>query len=459
MIQCANFSYISLFITRMCHYCQFNDLLPSNHPDIDDLFTTGEPHELPEWHPEISLMINMKELPMGGQEPALPVYAINHPNISKSYEEGRPMPSGHISITDKLKEYLPPGHPIDLDGMMGNPSKYPLPFGHPKLGHFITVEEEYPNGLPEVQVYFEHPDITKAYDAGRGLPTGHVSVEDRLLDYLPPGHPMNIDEMLSNPKEYPLPLGHPSLSTFVEISDYPNGLPSIPVYFVHPDISTAFDTGRVLPKLHPSVTEMFFEFLPPGHPTNIDEMLSNPKEYQLPLGHPDLSSFAKIKALPQGNPSVPVYFAHPNIAKAYEAGRPMPRGHISITDKLTDYLPPNHPGNLDEMLENPLEHPLPFGHPSLEQFISVENYPNGLPELQVYFQVRVHLMLYVNSTNDTNNLLTPLSPPFITTLYASIQTLLRAMMLAGDFQQVMYRWKTGCLITYLPATQQTLMKC
>ena len=87
-------------------------------------------------------------------------------------------------------------------------------------------------------------------------------MEDRLLDYLPPGHPTNIDEMLSNPKEYPLPLGHPSLEQFVSTNDYPNGLPSIPVYFEHPSISAAFEAGRPIPNGHPFVTEMLSDFIP-----------------------------------------------------------------------------------------------------------------------------------------------------------------------------------------------------
>ena len=50
-------------------------------------------------------------------------------------------------------------------------------------------------------------------------------------------------------------------------------------------------------------------------------------------------------------------------------GNPQPEDHPSIEWMLTEYLPPNHPPNLDEMMRDPNDYPLPFGHPSLDSMV------------------------------------------------------------------------------------------
>lgn len=116
---------------------------------------------------------------------------------------------------------------------------------------------------------------------------GHPSVNDMLEDYLPSNHPTDLDNMLSHPTHFPLPLGHPDLSKMMAI----NQLPTL-LFSAHPDIDAnvrAVD-GFYFPKLHPSVIEMLEDFLPPTHPLNLDKMLRNPNSFDLPDFHPSLSS-------------------------------------------------------------------------------------------------------------------------------------------------------------------------
>ena len=76
-----------------------------------------------------------------------------------------------------------------------------------------------------------------------------------------------------------------------------------------------------------------------------------------------------VDELPMGYPTIDVPFNHPNVDENYMNGIPQPDDHPSIEEMLLDYLPPNHPQNLDEMLHNPSDFPQPFGHPSVNSML------------------------------------------------------------------------------------------
>lgn len=342
----------------------FEDYLPPDHPlNLDEMMQNPADYELPLGHPDFSRMMKVEELDL----PMIAVY-FDHPNATESFIGGRPLPPGHVSVTDMLEEFLPPGHPLNLDEMMQNPFKYQLPLGHPDFANMMDFKTLKEISIP---VYFHHPNATESFVTGRALPPGHVSVSDRLEDFLPPNHPWNLDEMLQNPSDYKLPLGHPNFSSMMKEENL--RLPKISVYFHHPNATESFISGRALPPGHMSVTDMLDDFLPPNHPLNLDEMLKNPSEYELPLGHPDLAKMMREKDLPETG--IELFFPHPDVTESIQARRALPVGHPNVAELLEEYLPRDHPLNLDEMLNKPSQFPLPFGHPDLSSFMKVERIP------------------------------------------------------------------------------------
>ncbi len=59
VLECMSNRVSSLCTTSF----QLRRVLPDGHPEVDDLF--GDPEGLPEWHPDLSIMLNMRDLPRG----------------------------------------------------------------------------------------------------------------------------------------------------------------------------------------------------------------------------------------------------------------------------------------------------------------------------------------------------------------------------------------------------------
>jgi hypothetical protein len=117
--------------------------------------------------------------------------------------------------------------------------------------------------------------------------------------------------------------------------------------------------------------------LPTNHP-DIDSLY--PKQQVLPIWHIDISMIVNIDALPKGIPKIDAPHNHPNVDQNYMNGIPQPEDHPSIEVMLLDYLPPNHPQNLDEMIHNPRNFTLPFGHPSMNSMLLRGSaYPTARP--------------------------------------------------------------------------------
>lgn len=274
-----------------------------------------------------------------------------------------------------LEGNLPTNHPRNLDEMLQNPSDYKLPLGHPNFAKMMVIKNL---ETPSIAVYFDHPNANESFIAGWALPLGHVSMTDLLDDYLPPNHPLNLDEMIQNPSKYELPLGHPNFGATMKAENLE--LPSISVYFDHPNATDSFISGQALPSGHTSMSDLLVYFLPPNHPLNLDEMMQNLFNYELPLSHLDFANMMDIKALQEL--SIPVYFDHPNATESFMAGCAVPPRNISLTDMFQDFLPPNHPLNL-KMMQNPSNYKLPLGQPDFTGMMKVENL--YLPSITVYF--------------------------------------------------------------------------
>lgn len=144
-------------------------LLPSNHPDMDDLFDSGS-RVLPDWH------INITDLLFVSPMERVPVFK-GHPNPMEMFYTGEPIPNIHPSVSELLGPYLPPDHPADLDEILRNPLDWTMPDFHPSLTKFIYEDSSLSNPLLGVQdyitLYFDHPDIQTIYAKKERMPEGH----------------------------------------------------------------------------------------------------------------------------------------------------------------------------------------------------------------------------------------------------------------------------------------------
>jgi hypothetical protein len=98
-------------------------VLPEGHPDVDDLFL-GQTVELPEWHPDLSLLLN--------DNPIDPIYVFSgHPDINDDL--GEPI-DDHPSVHHLFEAHLPLDHP-DIDELMLE--GFTLPSWHPDISKMV----------------------------------------------------------------------------------------------------------------------------------------------------------------------------------------------------------------------------------------------------------------------------------------------------------------------------------
>jgi hypothetical protein len=246
---------------------QLDHLLPSNHPDIYDLFQ--QPRQLPEWHIDISIILNVEELPRGYATVAV---FFDHPDVNENYMMGNPQPKDHPSIEWMLVEYLPPNHPPNLDEMMRDPNDYPLPFGHPSLDAMVlrvddgpaagdsstlstaTVLEDVPE---EEEMSIEDVDAYDVEAEEEGLPPGSptspvvldtaMSIGVLPTDDIPfsvfDGHPALVEGMTLRPFAH-----HPTVHRLWQSR--------LPPDYDHPNIDDLIEGGFTLPDWHPYIGHM-----------------------------------------------------------------------------------------------------------------------------------------------------------------------------------------------------------
>lgn len=223
---------------------------------------------------------------------------------------------------------------------------YKLPWWHPTLDNITDEMIVAPPGHPLLD---DDTDFQGFIDESTGRNHRGLFDGDEGYIYAPWG----------------LPNDHPGLDRFFEPFETPYDEFPI-VYFDHPDIYEAYRQAKAVPEGHPAVMDLLAALLPTNHP-NIDDLFQAPQ--QLPEWHIDISGILTKEQLPKGYPAVTVYFEHPDVDLNYIKGNPQPRGHPSIERMLEEYLPPNHPPDLDGMIQDPRNYPLPYGHPSLNAFI------------------------------------------------------------------------------------------
>lgn len=310
--------------------------LDSDHPNIDRYFVPAQrPIDLEE---RISFF---------------------HPDVVESYQAGIAISDTHPSVHDMFAAKMPPSHP-NLDELLKDPKSHPLPWWHPKLSLFVSKREV---DIELVSISSYHPDVDAAYEAGEAVSDNHPSIQTFLEPILPSKHP-NVDDLLRNPQENPLPAGHPQLSDFVTRRSREE-LPTVDVFHFHPNVATSYEKGIAISSDHPSVQNLLADGIPENHP-DIDEMLRDPQSHPLPDWHPALNDFVLKRAPIEFETKVSAY--HPDVDLSYKEGTPISSDHPSVQTLFDFVLPASHP-NVDELLRDPSNNPLPDWHPPLGRYV------------------------------------------------------------------------------------------
>eukprot|EP00978_Attheya_sp_CCMP212_P042419 scaffold258200_cov77-Attheya_sp.AAC.1 len=333
-------------------------------------------YPLPSWHPPLLQFINRAPLDM----PPVSTFGY-HPNVDECYTAGTRISDNHPSVQYMLADVLAkiPNHP-NVDDLLREPAKNPLPSWHPKLEELIARREE--EELPQISTFSHHPNADEYYAAGTPISDRHPSVQDMLADVLAkmPNHP-NVDELLQDPVKNRLPSWHPKLEELIERRKEEK-LPQISTFSFHPDVDASYAAGMPMSDEHPSVQLMMLAYLPESH-RDCDIMLRNPLEYPLPSWHPKLEELISQRE-EEELPQISTFSYHPNADEYYAAGTPISDRHPLVQDMLADVLAkiPNHP-NVDELLQDPVKNPLPSWHPKLEELIKRRK-EEELPQISTF---------------------------------------------------------------------------
>lgn len=229
-----------------------------------------------------------------------------------------------------------------------------------------------------------------------------MNSSQQLQADLPIGHSDINDLFTGRPREFP--------SWHVDVSRILSTEPiqKVEVFLDHPDPHEMFANKERIPRSHPSVTAMLYEYLPPSH-GDIDELLRNPESHPLPVFHPSLNSFlsfdSSINHVTDGTsnahssstssangsqlspsststangsqqsssysssvsslPVFSVFYGHPDLETEYEQGDPVDH-HPSIHYMMESYLPDYHP-NIDDLLREGFV--LPSWHPAISNMV------------------------------------------------------------------------------------------
>ena len=193
---------------------------------------------------------------------------------------------------------------------------------------------------------------------------GQVIITYERTAITPSTHP-NINEMLANPKENPIPDWHVSLDLLQRRQ--PEVTRKFNVSFYHPSIAEQYAQGIGIDvDKHPDIGAFFADAIPSTHPS-IMEMLANPADNPIPDWHPVLDDLQQ--RAPERSRVVPVPTAHPNASFLYTSGFGVPATHPDVQAYLDGFLPATHPSDLMAMLKDPKSFPLPDFHPQLDAFL------------------------------------------------------------------------------------------
>ena len=217
---------------------------------------------------------------------------------------------------------------------------------------------------------------------------GQVIITYERTAITPSTHP-NINEMLANPKENPIPDWHVSLDLLQRRQ--PEVTRKFNVSFYHPSIAEQYAQGiGIDDDKHPDIGAFFADVIPSTHPS-IMEMLANPADNPIPDWHPVLDDLQQRSA--EVSLQMNVTFYHPNIAERYAAGIGAKiKDHPDIAEYFASVTPSTHP-NINEMLAHPADHPIPDWHISLDVLqVSVVS-PSATVHRAVYAMLTIHFIL------------------------------------------------------------------
>ena len=331
------------------------ELLPPNHPAVDEMMRNPRSHLLPPWHPALSDFVSKAFSQPSNSRVAVSAY---HPDVDSAFRAGTAVDSSkHPSIQARLQATLPDYHPA-VDELLANPSAHPLPAWHPRLGIFQSRQSE---PTLRMQVSAFHPDANASYAAGTAVSAQHPSVQNFLRSVLPGTHP-DVDLILRDPGSYPLPGWHPAVSQFQARQSEPELRVEVSAF--HPDVDGAYAAGTGTAPKHPSVQALLQAVLPDTHPS-IDPMLRDPASHPLPSWHPNIGRFQERSPPVTRTHNVTAF--HPDPDAQYAAAVPIGEQHPSVQAMFGDLLPPTHP-DVDTILRNPGLHPWPSWHPRIASF-------------------------------------------------------------------------------------------
>ncbi|KAL3806863.1 hypothetical protein ACHAXA_004574 [Cyclostephanos tholiformis] len=200
-----------------------SDLLPSNHPYIDDLFQQHE--DLPIWHIDISMILRIG---------AFPTYL---PTSAPATEFGFVETEVHIEDDQPIAEdYSPEGDEINIeDNQQITEEEFPEEvednIGDDNIGNDQKIKEE---------------DLPSESTTAESIPE---TVESMSIEVLPTdipfsvysGHPALVEEMIVPPFKH-----HPTVSHLFMAHQPPD----------HPNIDDLIEEGFTLPRWHPSISHM-----------------------------------------------------------------------------------------------------------------------------------------------------------------------------------------------------------
>jgi hypothetical protein len=384
--QYASFGGVS--VTHPSIHSVLAAILPSTHPNCDDMlqFPEDNPMPLSFAHPQLSFFQTRLEKPDIQRE-----VTFYHPPLDASYRKGVGVDvSKHPDLQEFFAPVLPETHPLIMP-MLQDPAGHPLPGEwHPKLSDFQSVQ---PAPRITVKVTAYHPSVDVSYTNGDGVSVSHPDIHAKLAAVLPRTHP-HVMEMLSDPEGNPLPDWHPLLSAFNTPQRKP---PPVPTTYYHPDVDDAYAKDEGISEKHPSIQNKYARYIPSSHP-DIDQVLADPAGNPLPDWHPLLSEFNRPG--PEPIVAIPVTFYHPRVDLEYDNGVSISSNHPDLQHLFQNVLPERHP-LISEMLADPQANPLPTWHPRLSSF------QRRQPEVKLkkkvsYFHPNIDLD-YKNGVNISNN--------------------------------------------------------
>jgi hypothetical protein len=181
-------------------------------------------------------------------------------------------------------------------------------------------------------------------------------------------HHRNIDDLMK--AGTPLPVGHPSVDAFFELSMDLHFVPSDcpgTVSAIHPSVDAAIARGELPPASHPAVDSVLRAWMPSDHP-NVDDLMA--AGTALPLGHPPMDPWLCWGG-PLASSHTIVQYGHPEVDALLRDGEKLPCNHPAIDPLIRSYLPEGH-GNCDDYIRAGTL--IPDWHPNIDDYIQERSF-------------------------------------------------------------------------------------